>query len=95
MFVTGDETMKRTLLIGAALAATFAAAAPASAHYGGYRYRAPVVVRHAYRPPVIVRRVYRAPAYYTYPAYRHYRYPAYRYGYPRFYFSAPGFYFAF
>ena len=88
--------MKRTLLVGAALAATFAAAAPASAHYyRGYGYRAPVVVRHVYRPAVVVRPVYR-PAYYTYPAYRYYRYPAYRsYGYPRFYFSAPGFYFAF
>jgi len=88
--------MKRILLIGAALAATFAAAAPAAAHYGGYRYRAPVVVRHVYRPPVVVRHVYRPRAYYAYPAYRNYRYPAYRsYGYPRFYFSAPGFYFAF
>ena len=78
--------MKRTLLIGAALAGTFAAAAPAAAHYyGGYGYRAPVV-RHVYRP-VAVRPVYRAPAYYTYPAYR--------YGYPRFHFSVPGFYFAF
>ena len=73
--------MKRTLLIGAALAGTFAAATPAAAHYyGGYGYRAPVV-RHVYRP------VYRAPAYYTYPAYS--------YGYPRFHFSVPGFYFAF
>ena len=79
--------MKRTLLIGAALAGTFAAAAPAAAHYGGYGYRGPAVVRHVYRPPVVVRHVYRAPAYYTYPAYR--------YGYPRFYFSVPGFYFAF
>jgi hypothetical protein len=88
--------MKRTLLIGTALAATFAAAAPASAHYyGGYGYRAPVVVRHAYRSPVVVRHVYRPPVYYTYPAYRYYRYPAYRYNYPGFYFSAPGFYFAF
>ena len=79
--------MKRALLIGAALAATFAAAAPASAHYyGGYGYRAPVV-RHVYRAPVAVRPVYRAPAYY--------RYPAYRYAYPGFYFSVPGFYFAF
>jgi len=79
--------MKRTLLIGVALAGTFAAAAPAAAHYyGGYGYRAPVV-RHVYRAPVVVRPVYRTPAYYTYPAYR--------YGYPRFYFSVPGFYFAF